>query len=134
MWNIVHTPTQEVLICDECGVKFGSGRTLNRHKTYQHASYKLICPECDYVTTQKDNMRRHLTNTYKLKKVGTIIDKLQRIQTEQRRMPKSGRKPHLVHLTPTITTTNFKNSREKVPTPTKTLKHFPRTRKSMHGP
>ena len=50
-WNIVHIPTHEVLLCDECGVKFGSGRTLNRHKTHQHASYKLICPECDYATT-----------------------------------------------------------------------------------
>ena len=83
-WNIVHNPTQEVLICDECGAKFGSTRTLNRHKTYQHASYKLICPECDYATTRKDNIRRHLINTHKLKKVGTIIDKLQCIQTEQK--------------------------------------------------
>ena len=84
IWNIVHIPSQKVLICDECGVKFGSKSTLNRHKTYQHASYKLICTECDYATTQKDNMRRHLINTHKLKKVGTIIDNLQRIQTEQK--------------------------------------------------
>ena len=56
-WNIVHIPTQQVLICDKCGVKFGSERTLNRHKTYQHASYKLFCPEFNYATTQKDNMR-----------------------------------------------------------------------------
>ena len=83
-WNIVHIPTQEVLICDECWVKFGSTTTLNRHKTYQHPSYKLICPECNYATTQKDNIRRHLINTHKLTKVGTIIDQLQRIQTEQK--------------------------------------------------
>ena len=84
IWNIVHIPSRKVLICDECGTKFGSESTLNRHKTYQHASYKLICPECNYATTWKDNIRRHLINTHKLKKVGTIIDNLQRIQTEQK--------------------------------------------------
>ena len=84
IWNIVHISSRKVLICDECGTKFGSESTLNRHKTYQHASYKLICPECNYATTWKDNIRRHLINTHKLKKVGTIIDNLQRIQTEQK--------------------------------------------------
>ena len=82
--NIVHIPTWEMLLCDKCDVKFGSKMTLKRHKTHQHASYKLICPECNYATTRKDNMRRHLINTHKLKEVGTIIDNLQRIQTEQK--------------------------------------------------
>ena len=85
IWNIVHIPTREVLICDECGVKFGSEMTLKRHKTYQHASYKLICPECNYAMTRKDNMRRHLVNTHKLKVVGTIIDNLQKNKTEQKK-------------------------------------------------
>ena len=102
-WNVVHTPTQEVLICDECGVKFGSKITLNRHKTYQHDSYKLICPECNYVTTQKDNIRRHLINTHKLTKVGTIVDKLQRIQTEQKNAKiRAKASPQPVHPNMTI--------------------------------
>ena len=52
--------------------------------TLQHADYKLICPECNYSTTRKDNTRHYLINRHKLSMVGTIIDNLQRIQTEQK--------------------------------------------------
>ena len=44
----------------------------------------LICPECNYSTTRKDNMRHHIINRHKLRKVGAAIDNLQCIQTEQK--------------------------------------------------
>ena len=75
-WNIVHIPTSQVLLCDECGIKLGSKTALNRHRIHQHASFKLIYPKCNYLTTRKDNMRGHLINT--------IIDNLQHVQTEQK--------------------------------------------------
>ena len=46
-WIILYIPTQ-VLLCDKCGIKFSLKTALNRHRTYQHASCKLICPECNY--------------------------------------------------------------------------------------
>ena len=83
-WNIIHIPASETHLCNECGIKLGSKIAFNRHKTYQHVDYKLICPECNYSTTRKDNMRHHLINRHKLRKVGIAIDNLQCIQTEQK--------------------------------------------------
>ena len=61
---------------------FNLNQVYYRHITYQHSSFKLICPECNYVTQRKDNLRHHLINVHKLKKVGTNMDNLQRIKTD----------------------------------------------------
>ena len=130
-WNIVHIPTREVLICEERGMKFGSGRTLNRHKTHQHASYKLICPECDYATTRKDNMRRHLIRFHKLNKVGTIMDNLQKIQTEQKN---AKIRPKAPPSAPNSKIDKLKQFKDKGTNPyIYMLRPFPRTRRPTHG-
>ena len=65
-WNINHRPVSKVeLLCEKCGISCRYTQALLRHMHIQHGDKTLICPDCDYQTPRKDNLRRHLRTVHK---------------------------------------------------------------------
>ena len=47
--------------CDLCGFCFSSGQSLKYHRQKQH---NLKCDQCEYKTTSKTTMKRHMVDHY----------------------------------------------------------------------
>ena len=54
--------------CDLCGESFTQNRNLSRHIINIHGRKELKCFHCDYVTTRKDNLVRHMKSKHLAKR------------------------------------------------------------------
>ena len=90
-WKISYYPSKNELLCEICGQTFTHINAHWRHMKMQHKPRNLICHECDYQTSRRDNMRRHLRMVHKLVKVGEILDTMKEVCTSNRSPTKAGK-------------------------------------------
>ena len=114
-WNISYTPSKpQNFLCEKCGLIFTMFQALNRKIRLQHTTVNLICPSCNYQTTQNDDIRRHLRTVHKLQNVGTLMENLQQVKKSEKPMmaqaPKKPVKKNIITIKPTCTNTSTKNN------------------------
>ncbi|XP_033231752.1 zinc finger protein 208-like [Belonocnema kinseyi] len=59
--------SKERFNCDKCSLSYASQSGLNRHKYVKHEEFtrQYICHECDYKTTEKGNLCKHIARHLK---------------------------------------------------------------------